>query len=85
MDTIYIAFRYPDDPEQKFAHVRFPAVPRVGDLVRPPPPREAEYEIATVGFECEGSHAYETNVVATLRRRPAPGTLDSAPAPTSAA
>ena len=70
MDTISIPFRYPDDPEQEFAHARFPAMPRVGDRVRTPPPRELEYEIAAVGFECEGSHADETDVVVTLRRRP---------------
>ena len=68
MDSIYITFRYPDDPEQKFTHARFPAMPRVGDLVSTPPPRELEYQISAVGFECEGSHTDETVVVVTLRR-----------------
>lgn len=68
MEHIYITFRYADDPEQKFGHARFPAVPRVGDTVRTPPPREAEYQVAAVGFECEGSHADETLVVLTLHR-----------------
>ena len=68
MDNIYITFRYPDDPEQKFMHARFPAMPRVGDLVWTPPPREQEYEIVSVGFGCEGSHTDETIVVVTLRR-----------------
>jgi len=70
MDNIYITFRYSDDPEQKFMHARFPAMPRVGDMVRTPPPRELEYQITAVGFECEGSHADETLVVVTLGRRP---------------
>ena len=70
MDSIYVTFRYPDDPEQKFNHARFPAMPRAGDLVSTPPPRRMDYEVAAVGFECEGSHVDETVVVVTLRRRP---------------
>lgn len=69
MDNIYITFRYVDDPEQTFAHARFPAMPRVGDTVRTPPPREQVYAITEVGFECEGSRAEETLVVLTLQRR----------------
>ena len=70
MDSIYVTFRYLDDPEQRFMHARFPAMPRVGDSVRTPPPRELEYQVAGVGFECEGSHVDETYVVVALRRRP---------------
>lgn len=68
MDSIYVTFRYPDDPEQKFMHARFPAAPRVGDLVWTPPPREREYRITAVGFECEGSHVDETSLVITVVR-----------------
>lgn len=70
MENLYITFRYADDPEQKFTHARFPALPRLGDAVRMPPPHEAEYEITKVCFECEGSHADETLIVLTLRRLP---------------
>jgi len=70
MENIYITFRYADDPEQKFTHARFPAMPRVGDVVSTPPPREHDYQIVAVGFDCQGSHADETAVVVTLRRQP---------------
>jgi hypothetical protein len=70
MENLYLTFRYLDDPEQKFAHARFPTMPRVGDTVRTPPPREMDYVITSVGFECEGSHTDETYVVVTLRRVP---------------
>ena len=77
MDTsIYVTFRYPDDPEQKFAHARFPAMPRVGDFVSTPPPLEREYTVAAVGFECEGSHIDETIIVVVLHR----GATPAAPA-----
>jgi len=70
MDAIYVEFRYLDDPEQKFTHARFPAMPRVGDSVSTPPPHEQGYVIVAVGFECLGSNVDETTVVITLERKP---------------
>jgi hypothetical protein len=72
MDGIYIEFRYLDDPQQKFSHARFPAVPRIGDSVTTPQPQQHKYLIAEVGFECEGSRADETSVILSLRRQDTP-------------
>lgn len=70
MHDIYTEFRYLDDPEQHFPHARFPALPRIGDFVVTPPPRERRYRVVAVGFHCEGSRPDETAVVVELRVEP---------------
>ena len=71
MNNIMVSFTFLDDHDQKFHSAHFPAMPRIGDLVLTPPPRERRYRVVAVGFDCAGSRADETTALVELRQEPA--------------
>jgi hypothetical protein len=44
-------------------------MPRVDDFLSTPPPRERTYNVAAVGFQCEGGGEGQSSVLVELRTR----------------